>query len=71
MAEEIEAAKTAILNSVRPDEGGVTVSQLYQTLASQYRGSQVSAAFMALMHERKIELTRDRRVKQREHLPAR
>jgi len=71
MTEEIEAAKSAILHSVPIDEHGVSVSDLYQKLAPTYRGSQVSAAFMTLVHERRIELTRERRVKQREPASAR
>jgi hypothetical protein len=71
MPEDIEAVKSAILASVPTDERGMSVSDLYQALAPNYPGSQVSAAFMALVHERRIELTRDRRVKQREQAPAR
>jgi len=52
----------------------VTIGELFGTLtATDYRPSRVSAALLTLMRERRVELTADRRVRQRsrEHALAR
>jgi len=74
MALERDPIEGAILQAVPSGGAGVTIGELFGTLtATDYRPSRVSAALLTLMRERRVELTADRRVRQRsqEHALAR